>query len=619
MPDTDFRPLTQACIDWRDNTPFSDDFDDSYFSRDNGLAETGHVFLRGNRLEQRFRALPAGSRFVIGETGFGTGLNFLAAARLFLRHAPTDACLHLVSAEQYPLPADQLARACQHWPELAHLSGPLCRHYPPAAPGFHHRQLLDGRIRLTLLYGDAGAMFEEFRGAVDAWFLDGFAPARNRDMWQQPLFDRLAALSRPGATLATFTAAGFVRRALQQAGFQMQRVGGYGQKREMLVGQWPGDWQPTHATRQRILVVGAGLAGASCARALAERGHQVYVLDPLGIAGAASGNLAGVVYTSASAHATAQNRFYQSSYLQALHWLTRQNFPVDGGKEADQTGALDGVLQLPASERHRSKAQAALQSGLWPADSLQAGPVVGSLWFPGGGYLSPAHWCRHLLDHPNIDVQQQQARHIESADGQWRVTTDHRQYQVDKVVLANAAASAHQPGLDWLPLKQIRGQVSYCRANAASRRWSGAICHSGYLTPAINGLHCVGATFDLHEHSSKPRATDNQRNLDELRQQLPDKWRELGGDAIQVVGERVGFRCQSKDFLPLVGPACDHNGTPIEGLYLNIAHGSRGITGTPLCAELIAALVNDEPLPVDHTLYAALRPQRFMLRKQKSR
>lgn len=611
MPDNDFRPLRPPRLSWEGETPLATDFDDSYFSRDNGAAETEHVFLRGNQLQTRFQQLLPGSHFVIGETGFGTGLNFLSAAAHFLQHAPADSRLHFVSAELHPLSADELARACHHWPHLAELAAELCQHYPAPGPGFHRRTLAGGRICLTLMYGDAGAMFQEFNGRIDAWFLDGFAPARNQNMWQQSLFDRLAELSQPGATLATFTAAGFVRRGLQQAGFSIQRVPGYGRKREMLTGQRDGSWQPVNPPRQNILVVGAGLAGATCARALAERGHRVQVLDPLGVAGAASGNLAGVVYTSASAHPTAQNRFYQSSYLQALHWLARHGFP---GRESD--GRLNGVLQLPATERHRDKALVALDSGLWPSGILLPGPAspAGSLLFTGGGYLRPVHWCQYLLSHPNISFQPLPAERIQPDDGRWQVQAGTESFRADKVVLANAAASLAQPGLDWLPLKSIRGQVSYCRSTPASQQWSRAICHSGYLTPAIEGQHCVGATFDLRDNSQGVRAEDNQRNLAELRQQLPQKWQELGGENIEVTGERVGFRCQSKDFLPLVGPACDAEGAPIEGLYLNIAHGSRGITGTPLCAELIASLVNDEPLPLDRTMFAALEPKRFILR-----
>lgn len=215
-----------------------------------------------------------------------------------------------------------------------------------------------------------------------------------------------------------------------------------------------------------------------------------------------------------------------------------------------------------------------------------------------------------------------QARADEDAvDERWQLTLDEGPAQAaDIAVIANAAAARELCQLDWLPLKLIRGQVIYCRATDASHDWSQAICHSGYLTPALDGLHCVGATFDLRRHDLQPDASDNDRNLAELAAQLPEHWAQLGGPDIEVVGERVGLRCQSIDFLPLAGEVPDARALPhrpLPGLYMSIAHGSRGITGTPLCAELIAALVNDEPLPVDTELLGALAPARFILRQRK--
>ena len=248
MADHDFAALTCASIDWQQDTPVAPAFDDPYFSRDNGPAETDHVFVAGNALAQRFASLPARAQFSIGETGFGTGLNFLRACDCFLRHAPADARLHFISTEKHPLDRHDLARALQCWPDTS-AADELLTQWPAATAGFHRRQFADGRISLTLLQGDSVAMLRQLHYPVDAWFLDGFAPARNPDMWQPALFAELARLSRPGTTLATFTSAGFVRRGLQDAGFVMQRVAGFGRKREMLIGNTDGIWQPRLRTQ----------------------------------------------------------------------------------------------------------------------------------------------------------------------------------------------------------------------------------------------------------------------------------------------------------------------------------------------------------------------------------
>jgi tRNA 5-methylaminomethyl-2-thiouridine biosynthesis bifunctional protein len=618
MADQDFQPLRPARLQWQEDTPVAPEFDDGYFSRENGPAESRHVFLRGNDLASRFSELPDHAGFVIGETGFGTGLNMLCAAALFLELAPASARLDLVSVEKHPLRRDDLRRALTHWPALKHLSDDLLTHWPAATPGFHRIVLGDGRIRLTLLHGEATGMLRQLHARVDAWFLDGFAPARNPSMWQPALFEQIARLSRPGATLATFTAAGFVRRGLQAVGFYMSKRPGFGRKRDMLTGVFGDeDWQASVTPRQTLAVVGAGLAGATVARALAERGHQVQVLDHGGPASGASGNLAGVVYTTASAHPTPQNRFYQSSFVHAGQWFRRLDFPA-----MPDHGALTGVLQLPPHERGARKMQQALDSGLWPDELMRraTGRPPPASWFPNGGYLSPTHWIRHLLDHPGISVMAVRVSALREAEQGWYLETGDGEQHADAVILANAAGAHRFAGLDWLPLRPIRGQVSYCRATDKSRDWRHAICHEGYLTPALQELHCVGATFDLHDPDPAPRAMDDQRNLAQLKDNLPEYWQALGGPNIEVVDRRVAFRCQSPDFLPVAGEVPDPDSAELlarPGLYLSVAHGSRGITGTPLCAELIASQIDRSPLPVDRDMLDALQAKRFIVRQRR--
>ena len=601
-----FAPISPARLEWSGSTPAAPDFGDHYFSRDQGPAESRHVFLRGNHIAERCADLPADGRLVIGETGFGTGLNLLCAMRTFLHLAPADARLEYLAVEKHPLSPEDLARALAHWPEFSDSAHCLRRGYPPPVPGFH-RVRLHPRVTLTLALGDATAMLRRASARVDAWFLDGFAPARNPQMWNPELFRELARLSAPGATLATFTAAGFVRRGLTEAGFAMERRKGFGGKREMLAGKrTDGPWRASGVDSPRqVLVAGAGLAGATTARALAERGCQVTVLDPAGVAGGASATPAAVLYTTAAVHPTPQNRFYQHSYLQALHWLARHRFPRQG----DQ-GALDGVIQLPPHERGRRRAMQALTSPRWPGTLLasaenETGDPAAVL-FPGGGYLHPAAWCRTLLDHSRITLRQTAiARLSPGATGQ-EAHTGEGSLQADVVVLANAGAAPALAGLD-LPIRPVRGQVTRCRATRRSRRWHRPLCHQGYLTPALEGLHCVGATFEQHSDRADPDPADDRHNLQRLRENLPGHWEALGGENIEVHDHHAGVRWQSRDFLPLVGPVPGET-----GLYLNIAHGSRGLAATPLCAELLASHICGDPLPLDREMLDALLPERFI-------
>jgi tRNA 5-methylaminomethyl-2-thiouridine biosynthesis bifunctional protein len=235
--------LTNARLDWNESgTPVSGQFDDVYFSNVNGLEETRYVFLQKNQLPERWNQFNS-QRFVIGETGFGTGLNFLAAWQAFdqFRQENPDAqlhSLHFISFEKYPVSKTDLIKAHQSWPELATYARELQQNYPIAIPECHRIILADGAVTLDLWFGDIHDCMPSLpvsrEGVVDAWFLDGFAPSKNPDMWNQHLFDYMAKLAKPEATCATFTAAGFVRRGLIEAGFAMQKVKGFGTKREML-------------------------------------------------------------------------------------------------------------------------------------------------------------------------------------------------------------------------------------------------------------------------------------------------------------------------------------------------------------------------------------------------
>lgn len=612
--------VSTALLDWRDDTPVASAFGDVYFSRDGGIAETAHVFLDGNGLPARFSA--GGFRaFTVGETGFGTGLNFLVAADTFLRLAPADAVLHFVSVERFPLAPEDLARAHAHWPSLAALSEELRRVHPPAVAGFHRRELCHGRIRLTLLLGEAAALLPRLEARIDAWFLDGFAPAKNSDLWTPELFGNLARLSAPGATFATFTAAGEVKRGLAAAGFTVEKVPGFGRKRDMLRGQRTAT-VPAEPGRHPVTaaVIGGGLAGCAAARALAGRGMTVSLYEQhAALATETSGNIAGAVHPKFSVHETAQNRWYRDSYLYALARLPQLLGTPDG-----ERWQACGLLQLP-DEAGRIAAVAA--SERWPPGVLQAvaaGDTAaltgialerGGIWFPGAAWVHPPALCRALADHPGITLRAgvavQSVQH--TPDG---VLVDGERFDV--AVIANALAATTFPVAAGLPLRRVRGQVSHVRATPASTALHAVICHEGYLTPARSGLHSVGATFAPRDADPSVRSDDHAENLDTLRAASPVLHALLGGDDAAIEGGRTGFRTQTPDYLPVIGAVPDAHGRPLPGLYVLAALGARGIACSLLGAEMLAAHIGGEPLPVDSEVAATLAPARFAQRAMRT-
>ncbi|UTA46594.1 bifunctional tRNA (5-methylaminomethyl-2-thiouridine)(34)-methyltransferase MnmD/FAD-dependent 5-carboxymethylaminomethyl-2-thiouridine(34) oxidoreductase MnmC [Simiduia sp. 21SJ11W-1] len=684
----DLHTHTTPGLCWRDGQPFSTAFDDFYFSSTDGLAESRYVFLQHNQLAERWAALTEPA-FTIGETGFGTGLNFLAAATLWLATAPASATLHFVSLEKYPLSRAELAQALGLWPELNELAQQLVAAYPhQPEQEIYALSLAGGRVRLTLMIGDAELalryqihnqhpQFAHPKMQVDAWFLDGFTPARNPEMWSAALFDTLAALSGPSTTLATFTAASAVRRGLQAAGFNIARHKGFGIKREMLSARFTpsapnlekatephaiteakapientikpvasAEPQPAKTpwalytqkpVGRSLLVIGAGMAGCHTARAFARRGWQVLVVDAASKpASGASGNAQGVVYAKLSPKRHLAARFNLTALQYAL------NVYRDFWQANPAHGQACGVLQLAHEKDTPEQHQAALATlpqtfarWLSQAEAAQVAGVDvsgGGTWLPEAGWLDPGVLCQWLLTHPGISTHFNETLHTLTplARGRWQVTGRQQQWQADAVVIACAHQSLQFEQCKTLPLKAIRGQVTRLPSNNTLAPLRCVLTREGYLAPNYQGLHSLGATFNLGDTRTELCEQDHQSNLQMLAHTLPRHERPQAAS----LGGRVGFRCTSPDYLPIVGPmpnieaftqtygAMRRNARAAiaqapgywPNLFVNLAHGSRGLAYSPLCAELLAAYADSSPWPMHPALAEALNPARFVMR-----
>lgn len=648
---------SHAQIDWDEQgRPHSRVFGDVYFSDQSGLEETHHVFIAQNRLEARFSQLKPGERLVIGETGFGTGLNFLCTWQLFERCAPAGAQLQFVSVEKYPLSHADLQRALSLWPQLAPFAEPLLAQYVAIHPGFQRLVLDGGRVMLTLLIGDVLEQLPQLDAQIDAWFLDGFAPAKNPDMWTPELFAELARLAAPGSTISTFTSTGWVRRALNAAGFKMRRTPGIGHKWEVLRGDFIG-WPETlpapvaakpwfarpgrpHGERH-ALVIGAGLAGCTTAASLAARGWQVSLLERHGeLAQEASGNPQGVLYLKLSAHGTALSQLILSGFGHTRRQLEQLQRGVDWD--------ACGVLQL-AFNAQEAKRQGQL-AGAFPVDllhlldrqqaSTRAGVALeqGGLFFPEGGWVHPPALCRQQAAHPRIQrLLHSDVVQLRRVDGQWQAWGGEQLLaSAPVVVLAGAAEIQRFTFSHGLPLKRIRGQITRLPATEPSRQLATVVCAEGYVAPPRLGEHTLGASFDFQSEDLAPTTGEHQSNLQLLNEISPDLARRLQVDSLDVqqLQGRAAFRCTSPDYLPIVGPLADTTAFTqayaalskdarqvpaapcpwLEGVYINSGHGSRGLISAPLCAELLAAWLDNEPLPLPRNVAEACHPNRFALR-----
>ena len=650
--------MPHAQLDWDDQgRPRSRVFDDVYFSDQSGLDETRYVFLEQNRLAERFAALPADGRLVIGETGFGTGLNFLCAWQLFEQHAVAGARLHFVSVEKFPLSPADLQRALALWPDLKPFSDQLLKHYVAIHQGFQRIVLDNGRVTLTLLIGDALEQLPQLDGQIDAWFLDGFAPAKNPEMWTAELFAELARLAAPGSTISTFTSTGWVRRLLNAAGFKMKRTPGIGHKWEILRGEflgWPDGVAPPAAAKpwfarptaltgdRRALVIGAGLAGCATAASLAARDWQVSLLERHdAVAQEASGNPQGVLYLKLSAHGTALSQLIVSGFGYTRRLLET----LQRGTDWDDCG----VLQLAFNEKERER-QTQLAAA-FPEDLLQwldqpdaqaragIGLAHGGLYYPEGGWVHPPALCQAQAAQPGVTLlTHQEAIELRKLDGQWQAFDGERLIATAPVVvLAGAAEIKRFAQSADLPLKRIRGQITCLAQTTQSQALSTVVCAEGYVAPARLGEHTLGASFDFNNDDLTPTTAEHLGNLAMLEEISTDLVARLHigePDADSLQG-RAAFRCTSPDYLPIVGPLADREAfteayralskdarqvpdTPcpwLDGLYVNSGHGSRGLITAPLSGELLAAWLDNEPLPLPRAVAEACHPNRFALRE----
>ncbi|CAH0990527.1 tRNA 5-methylaminomethyl-2-thiouridine biosynthesis bifunctional protein MnmC [Sinobacterium norvegicum] len=665
------------CFD-NDGTPVSTMYDDFYFSTDNGYQESQYTFLEGNQLAERWQQLKHQQRgnFVIAEAGFGSGLNFLAAAELWLKTAPEHWQLHFISSEKHPLSKADLTAALALWPSLSTLSQALINNYPPLVPGIHCIPLFNGRIHLQLGFGDSSEIFEQFsdtdfaasigrrRRAVDAWFLDGFSPAKNPDMWRDDVFSAIALLSQPGTTLATFTAASQVRKQLSRHGFTVSKRRGYGVKREMLTAsmdaahcRWPAitakaraPWylsppQSEPIAGQQVTVIGAGIAGMQTAYSLANRGIDVTVLEAKSEpASVASGNPQGILYTRLSPGQGELSQFAMLSYIYATNQY-KQLF-AKNSLQSPRDGQLCGTLQLAFNAKELRQAEKIADSFSHQDDlvqfqsadqaSLTAGTTCehGGLFYPASGWLHPKSACLALSQHPRIKViTETRVSQLEHTGSQWQLHCQGQQSrQADTVVIATAEFIQQFAQTERLPVKPIRGQITKFNSSNHSEKLSCVVCHEGYLTPSLNHSHTIGASFNQDDDSTILNPRDHLSNIAKLQQAMPSF--SAGIDFQQPLSGRAGFRCTTPDYLPIVGPVADYQQSkttlqplaknakarlPISAnfypnLYINIGHGSRGLTSTPLCGELIASYICHSPSPISWQLSRALNPARFLVR-----
>ena len=637
-----FDPVVPAALSFDSSgLPFSPAYHDVYHPAVGAAVQAEHVFLAGNDLPQRWRGR---ADFVILETGFGLGNNFLATWHAWRQDPQRCERLHFISVEQHPFVGADLARAhaASPWPELA---AALIDAWPPLTPDLHPLSFDAGRVRLRLALGDIQAWLPQIVASVDAFYLDGFAPARNAAMWAPRICKALARLAGRQATLATWSAARSVRDGLRSAGFEVRAASGIGGKRDITLARFEPTFRPRRAPARasapagdprHAVIVGAGLAGCAAAWALAQLGWTSVVLEQHAAAAVeASGNPAGTFHGIVNRQDGAHARFNRAAALEAqrviAHAVRHRAVPGDANglirleSELADVAVMRAVLAELGLPENYVRAIAARE-----AAELSGLPLTQPAWFyPGGGWVDPAALARCLLALAGPRATLRCGVKVESirrAATGWetRDATGRLIEPAAILVLANAGgALALLNRSDW-PMQCQRGQVSLLPIQAlpaAGPRPRLAVAGSGFLIPAVHGHYTFGATSRTGSNATKVSALDHSENLARLQAMCDLGW----SPHSSALKGRVGWRCSSSDRLPVIGavPCAGQTGrldqprfaTREPGLHVFIGLGSRGITWSTLGAQVLAALMSGTPVPLGAALIDAIDPARFASRR----
>jgi tRNA 5-methylaminomethyl-2-thiouridine biosynthesis bifunctional protein len=545
-----------------DGAPRSARFGDIYYSLQDGLAESRAVFLDGCHLPQAWQGR---DRFTVLELGFGTGLNIAALMQVWNAHRP-GGHLHVFSVEGFLMDRDAAARALSAWPELAPYACALLAQWPAPRTGFHYMDFPQWGISLTLGLMDVRQALASWNGRADAVFLDGFSPALNGDMWAEDVLAQVAAHCVPGARLATFTVAGFVRRGLQAAGFAVAKCPGHGRKRERLEAMFTAGHEVSRpAPLTRIAVVGAGIGGCALVHQARQLGLEVDLFDSGGLGAGASGNAAALVTPRLDAGNNAISALFADAHAYAGA-LYRRLCP--------QAIVGEGLSQFAGNVRDVSRFARIARQTLFAPGDLETFAAGGDPDVPDleGIHLNRALWVR--------------PRDVLSAllDGGEPIITREIPDGYDAVILAMGEGIFDHPAVGGrFDLRPVRGQVEFAADTAGPRR---ALSWGGYAVPLDGGL-LFGATHERGDRGSDIRDADRARNLESLARVMPRRVAELDAGALQ---SRASVRVMTRDYLPAMGQVGD-------GLYALTGLGARGFCLAPVLAKaLLTGLTGGPPV-----------------------
>ena len=581
----------------KNNTLFSEEFDDLYSSAKGAVAECNHVFIKGNNLNERFENLGENSKFYIGEIGFGIGINFLTTCKSWLDHTKQNQVLEFYSFDKYLFRLSDFKTLNVSCPDLKEYISELERNYPRNIQGAQKISLFGGRIILNLIIGEIDNTQEYIKlmDKVDAWYFDGFSPSKNPDLWSIKLFKCIHKSCHENTTFSTYTSSGLVKNNLTESGFNHSRAMGFSDKRHMLKGTVDTQLKK-NTSNTKVAVIGSGIAGCVLSYTLAKKGIEVdlYEKSDSICSGASSHGLL-VTYPRLSAHDTAFGCFTLHSYIFATNFY--KQLKTDAWKK---TGVIilnhDAATEKRQSSLLEKRADGEIYRYIDPDEASEISGIdikLNGLIYEDAGYILPEEMCKFLIESPKINIFT--SSHIKSIKKNrevFNLNIGEKKFEYQNVCVCAGSETANIVDIDGISIK--RGQVTHIESLDNVSRIKLPICAKGYISPRVNNIHLVGSSYSDSKDTDLSEE-EHLYNLNNLKLVIDEE--------MHVITGQTGHRAVSKDHMPVVGMK--------DGIYINTCHGSRASVTAPISAEIIASMIVDEAPPLMGRELESLSPERF--------
>ena len=568
----------------KNNTLFSEEFDDLYSSAKGAVAECNHVFIKGNNLNERFENLGENSKFYIGEIGFGIGINFLTTCKSWLDHTKQNQVLEFYSFDKYLFRLSDFKTLNVSCPDLKEYISELERNYPRNIQGAQKISLFGGRIILNLIIGEIDNTQEYIKlmDKVDAWYFDGFSPSKNPDLWSIKLFKCIHKSCHENTTFSTYTSSGLVKNNLTESGFNHTRAMGFSDKRHMLKGTVDTQLKK-NTSNTKVAVIGSGIAGCVLSYTLAKKGIEVDLYEKSdSICSGASSHELLVTYPRLSAHDTAFGSFTLHSYIFATNFY--KQLKTDAWKK---TGVIilnhDAATEKRQSSLLEKRADGEIYRYIDPDEASEISGIdikLNGLIYEDAGYILPEEMCKFLIESPKINIFT--SSHIKSIKKNrevFNLNIGKKKFEYQNVCVCAGSETANIVDIDGISIK--RGQVTHIESLDNISRIKLPICAKGYISPRVNNIHLVGSSYSDSEDTDLSEE-EHLYNLNNLKLVIDEE--------MNVITGQTGHRAVSKDHMPVVGMK--------DGIYINTCHGSRASVTAPISAEIIASMIVNEAPPL---------------------